>query len=50
MAIFLFTRNIINGKPIIVYNRGNMKRDFTYIDDIIDGTVVAIQKTIRMRF
>lgn len=42
MALFKFTKNIIEGKPIDVYNFGNMKRDFTYIDDIVDGTVAAI--------
>ncbi len=37
MALFIFTKNIIEGKPIDVYNHGKMKRDFTYIDDIVDG-------------
>ncbi len=37
MALFLFTKGIIENKPINVYNNGNMKRDFTYIDDIIKG-------------
>ncbi|MCK4664904.1 MAG: NAD-dependent epimerase [Bacteroidales bacterium] len=37
MALFLFTKNILEGKPIDVYNYGNMMRDFTYIDDIIEG-------------
>lgn len=37
MALFLFTKAIINNKPIDVYNFGDMQRDFTYIDDIIDG-------------
>ncbi|MDD5722397.1 MAG: NAD-dependent epimerase [Syntrophales bacterium] len=39
MAYFLFTDAILRGKPIDVYNRGAMKRDFTYIDDIIEGVV-----------
>lgn len=39
MALFLFTRNILQGKPIQVFNRGNMQRDFTYIDDIVEGIV-----------
>lgn len=39
MALFLFTRAIEAGKPIKVFNHGNMKRDFTYIDDIIEGVV-----------
>lgn len=37
MAIFLFTKAILNGQPIKVFNYGNMKRDFTYIDDIVEG-------------
>jgi UDP-glucuronate 4-epimerase len=37
MAMFLFTKAIIEGKPIQVFNNGEMERDFTYIDDIIDG-------------
>ncbi len=39
MAIFLFTKAIIEGKPIKVFNHGKMKRDFTYIDDIVEGVV-----------
>jgi len=39
MALFLFTDAILRGRPIDVYNRGRMKRDFTYIDDIIEGVV-----------
>ena len=37
MALFLFTRAILEGKPINVYNYGRMKRDFTFIDDIVEG-------------
>ncbi len=37
MALFLFTKNILEGKPIQVFNHGRMERDFTYIDDIIEG-------------
>ncbi len=37
MAYFIFTKNIIEGKPIKVFNYGKMKRDFTYIDDIVEG-------------
>ena len=44
MAPFIFTKAIIEGKPINVFNNGNMKRDFTYIDDIIEGTVRLINK------
>lgn len=39
MAYFIFTKNILEGKPIKIFNYGNMKRDFTYIDDIIEGVV-----------
>ena len=39
MALFLFTKAILDGKPIQVFNHGEMKRDFTYIDDIITGIV-----------
>jgi UDP-glucuronate 4-epimerase len=42
MAYFSFTKAILEGKPIEIYNHGEMQRDFTYIDDIIDGTVAAI--------
>src|SRR5918996_595671 len=39
MAVFIFTRAILAGKPIDVFNNGKMRRDFTYVDDIIDGVV-----------
>jgi len=39
MAMFLFTRAIVNNEPIQVFNNGEMERDFTYIDDIVDGVV-----------
>ena len=42
MAPFIFTKNIYEGKPINVFNNGNMKRDFTYIDDIIESIVRVI--------
>ena len=41
MSIFLFTRAILAGEPIDVFNNGNMRRDFTYIDDIVEGVVRA---------
>lgn len=41
MALFLFTRNILEGKPIEVYNHGHHRRDFTYVDDIAEGVVRA---------
>jgi UDP-glucuronate 4-epimerase len=37
MALFLFTKAILNGRPIDVYNEGKMKRDFTFVDDIVEG-------------
>lgn len=39
MALFLFTRAILEDKPIQVFNHGNMQRDFTYIDDIVEGVI-----------
>ena len=39
MALFLFTRNILEGKPIDVFNHGHHRRDFTYVDDIAEGVV-----------
>jgi len=42
MALFLFTKAALENKPIKVYNNGNMLRDFTYIDDIIEGIVRVI--------
>jgi len=44
MALFLFTRAILEDKPIQVFNHGRMKRDFTYIDDIIEGVVRVMGK------
>lgn len=42
MAYFRFTENILNDVPISVFNHGNMQRDFTYIDDIVEGTAAAL--------
>ncbi|MBI4665228.1 MAG: NAD-dependent epimerase [Nitrospinae bacterium] len=42
MALFKFTKAILEGKPIDVYNHGDMRRDFTYIDDIVDGVARVI--------
>ncbi len=44
MAYFLFTKAILEGKPINVFNHGRMKRDFTYIDDIVEGVVRVIDR------
>ena len=45
MALFMFTRNILEGKPIDVFNYGNHKRDFTYIDDIVEGVIRTSDNT-----
>jgi UDP-glucuronate 4-epimerase len=44
MALFLFTRNILEGKPIDVFNNGNHKRDFTFVEDIAEGVVRASER------
>ena len=44
MALFLFTKNILAGKPIDVFNYGNHRRDFTYIDDIVEGVVRTLDR------
>ena len=44
MALFLFTRNILAGQPIDVFNYGNHRRDFTYVDDIAGGVVAALDR------
>ncbi|MGM0505324.1 MAG: NAD-dependent epimerase/dehydratase family protein, partial [Bacteroidota bacterium] len=43
MALFLFTKAIVEGKAIDVYNHGNMQRDFTYIDDIVTGIINVLK-------
>ncbi len=44
MALFLFTKAILEDRPIDVFNKGNLKRDFTYIDDIVDGVIKVLDK------
>jgi UDP-glucuronate 4-epimerase len=44
MVLFLFTKAILNGKPIDVFNYGRMRRDFTYIDDIIEGVARVMDR------
>jgi UDP-glucuronate 4-epimerase len=44
MALFLFTKAILGGRPIDVFNHGNMTRDFTYIDDIVEGVVRVLDR------
>ncbi|MCM2265858.1 MAG: NAD-dependent epimerase [Desulfuromonadales bacterium] len=45
MALFLFTRAILAGQPIDVFNHGRMRRDFTYIDDIVEGVIRVADRT-----
>ncbi len=47
MAPLKFARAIFEGRPIEVYGQGDMRRDFTYIDDIVRGTVCALDETTR---
>ncbi|NTV68875.1 MAG: NAD-dependent epimerase [Azonexaceae bacterium] len=44
MALFLFTKAILEGRPIDVFNYGNMQRDFTYVDDIVEGVIRVLDK------
>jgi UDP-glucuronate 4-epimerase len=44
MALFLFTRAILEGKPIDIFNYGKMQRDFTFVDDIVEGIVRVLAK------
>ncbi len=44
MALFLFTKAILEGRPIHVFNYGKMRRDFTYIDDIVEGVVRVLDR------
>jgi UDP-glucuronate 4-epimerase len=44
MALFLFTRAILDGRPIEVFNHGHHRRDFTYIDDIVEGVVRVLDR------
>jgi UDP-glucuronate 4-epimerase len=45
MALFLFTKAILDGRPIDVFNHGQMKRDFTYVDDIVEGVIRVLDRT-----
>lgn len=47
MALFVFTRAILAGEPIAVFNNGRMRRDFTYIDDIVEGVVRVLDSVAR---
>ena len=44
MALFLFTKAILEGKPIDVFNHGKMRRDFTYVDDIVEGVIRVLDR------
>ena len=44
MAPMLFAKAILSGQPILVFNHGKMKRDFTYIDDVVEGVVRVLKK------
>ena len=46
MALFLFTDAIINNRPIEVFNRGNMTRNFTYVDDIVSGVITVLDANL----
>lgn len=47
MALFIFTRKILAGEPIDVFNHGNHKRDFTYIDDIVEGVIRTLDNVAK---
>jgi UDP-glucuronate 4-epimerase len=44
MALFKFTRGILNDEPIPIYNRGQMVRDFTYVDDVVEGVIRVLDR------
>jgi len=50
MALFLFTKAILENQPIKVFNNGKMKRDFTYIDDIVDGILLSLDKVSQLGY
>jgi UDP-glucuronate 4-epimerase len=45
MALFLFTKAILEGRPIDVFNHGRMQRDFTFVDDIVEGVIRVLDRT-----
>nr|WP_298927227.1 NAD-dependent epimerase [uncultured Allomuricauda sp.] len=49
MAMFLFTDAIVNNKPIKIFNNGNLERDFTYVDDIVEGVLKILEDDVKMR-
>jgi UDP-glucuronate 4-epimerase len=46
MALFKFTKAILAGQPIEVYNNGNMRRNFTYIDDVVEGVLLTLGRPV----
>ena len=50
MALFLFTKAIVEGRPIDVFNHGHMRRDFTYVDDIVEGVVRVLDRVPQAEF
>lgn len=44
MALFMFAKSILAGRPIDVYNHGKMQRDFTYIDDVVEGVIRTMER------
>ena len=50
MALFIFTKAILEGRPIEVFNNGNMLRDFTYVDDIVEGITHVIDQPAETNF
>ena len=48
MALFLFTKAILEGRPIDVFNHGKMRRDFTYVDDIVEGVIRVLDHTAEL--
>lgn len=50
MALFIFTKAILEGRPIEVFNNGNMLRDFTYVDDIVEGITHVIDQPAEINF
>jgi len=50
MALFKFTKNILEGKPIEVYNNGKMSRDFTYVGDIVSGVIASLDRAEKLKF
>ncbi len=49
MAVFLFTDAIMNDRPIKVFNHGKMERDFTFVDDIVEGVARVLEKPVTDR-